>query len=88
MEGMGLIFTPAFILMKSLRLSGLSGLQLALSGLIAMPNSPLGRYILPLAAHSPPPPSPLLLLPVQLLIHTICDITVVVKTCSKSSSVT
>ena len=34
------------------------GLWLALLGLIATPNSPIGRYNRPLASHPPPPPTP------------------------------
>ena len=50
------------------------GLWLALFGLIATPNSPIGRYNPPLASHPP-------------LIHGIHDITVVVKKVSQNPAV-
>ena len=72
MRGVGLIFITA--LMRHLSgLLRLSGPRLALLGLIATPNSPIGRYNPPLAVH-PPHPSP-----AQPLKHVIHDITVVVK---------
>ena len=43
-------------------------------------NSPIGRYNPPPAAHLPPPPT-------HLLIHSIRDITIIVKMVFKSSSV-
>ena len=56
------------------------GPWLALLGLIATPNSPIGRCNPPPASHPPHPPHP--------LIHAIRDTTVVncEKSCSKSSS--
>ena len=56
MEGMGLIFTPVLVrcLLGPL---GLLGLWLALLGLIKSPNSPIGRYNLPLVPYPPPPPT-------------------------------
>ena len=74
-EGMDLKLTPVVVrhLLGPLNMFG---------GLIASPNSPTRKYNLPPAAHPPHPP----------LTHTplICathDITVVVKSFSKLSSV-
>ena len=63
-------------------------LWLTLLGLIDAPNSPIERYKLPPASHPLPPlppthPPP----PTHSLIHAIRDITIVVKSFSKSSSV-
>ena len=56
------------------------GLWLALLGLMATPNSPIGRYNPPLASHPPPPTCPP-------LIHAIRDITVVVKKVAQNPTV-
>ena len=64
MEGMGLKFTPLLVRLF-LGPPGLSG-GLALLGLIAIVNSPNGRYNLPPAAH---PLSPLSRLPTPITYH-------------------
>ena len=53
MGGMGLIFTPVLVrhLLGSLGLSG------PMTSTFWTPNSPIGRYNLPLATHLPPPPT-------------------------------
>ena len=59
------------------------GLWLALLGLIATPNSPVGQCNPPPASHPPPPPIP----PAHPLIHAIRDITVVVKKVAQNPAV-
>ena len=60
------------------------GLWLALLGLIATPNSPVGRCNPPPASHPPPPPTPP---PSHPLIHAIRDITAVVKKVAQNPAV-
>ena len=76
MEGMGLIFIPVLVRLL-LGPPGLSRPMISSSWTLATPNSPIGRYNLPLVSHPllplPPPPGR------PLLIHATCDITVVVK---------
>ena len=62
MGGMGLIFTPVLV-RRLLRPSSLVWAYdyIALFGLIATPNSPIGRYNPPPASHPPlHPPHPLI----------------------------
>ena len=55
MRGIGLIFAPKIISKMSLRPSRLVwGLIIGLFGLIYTPNSPIGKYNPPLAAHLHP----------------------------------
>ena len=80
MGGVGLIFTRVGE-MSLKALQSCLGLRLAPLGLIATPNSPVGRCNPPPASHppTPPPPTP--------LIHAIRDITVVVKKVAQNPAV-
>ena len=54
MRGMGLIFNPVLV-RRPLGPLGLSGpMTIVLLGIIDTPNSLIGRYNLPLAAHQHP----------------------------------
>ena len=63
------------------------GLWLVLLGLIATPNSPIGRYGLPPASHPPRPLHPPTPPPAHPLIRAIHDITVVVKKVAQNPAV-
>ena len=76
MGGMGLIFTPVLVRPSLKTLQSCLGLWLTLLGLMATPNSPIGKYNLPPASHPPHP-----------LICAICDITVVVKKVAQNPAV-
>ena len=91
---MGLIFTCKTSLKA---LQSCLGLWLALLGLVATPNSPIGRYNLLPASHPLPsthptplpshPPNPTPLPPTHPLIHAIHDIIVVVKKVAQNPAV-
>ena len=74
MEGMGSDIHPCVGETSLKALQSCLGLRLALLGLMATPNSPIGRYNPPPASHATCP-----LYPPHPLIRAIHDITVVVK---------